>query len=196
MSRLPVAVSCLGDALRLYAPGMQAAAVRQPERVYAARLRPTLSALAERLGPEGAAAWVAAQLAQVFVDTSSRTADAAEAIESFSRTFAAEAAPYSLPELLLFFGRYRAGRYDSGYAAFDTRRIGLAFHREFLPERRLELARACRAAEQAEIEARRFTPPEGHTSLSWYRLLKARAAAGDASAEAALRPPGDRRNGK
>lgn len=168
---------------------MQAVAVSEPERAYMAACRPTLWAVAEQYGKAAAAAWTEAQITALFCASASRDARLVETIRPFAAAFAAEAAPYSLPELLLFFGRYRAGRYDSGYAAFDARRIGTAFRTEFLPHRALELAAIERRRLQEERERAAFTPPDGYTSLSWYEHLKRRAAAGDAEAQAALRAP-------
>ncbi len=173
---------------------MQSVAVSAPERAYMAAFRPTLHAVAEQYGQAAATAWTEAQITALFCASASRDTRMVETIRPSAAAFAAEAAPYSLPELLLFFGRYRAGRYDSSFSAFDARRIGTAFRTEFLPHRALELA----AIERRELRERReraeFTPPDGYTSLSWYEHLKRRAAAGDAEAKAALRPPKEARH--
>lgn len=42
---------------------------------------------------------------------------------------------------MLFFSRYKAGCYDNSYYAFDPRRIGIAFHKEFLQERNKAIAK-------------------------------------------------------
>ena len=168
---------------------MQAVAVAEPVRAYMAAYRPTLRAVAEQYGQAAATAWIEAQITALFCASASRDARLVETIRPFAAAFAAEAAPYSLPELLLFFGRYRAGRYDSSFAAFDARRIGTAFRTEFLPHRALELAAVERRRLREERERAAFTPPDGYTSLSWYKFLKRRAAAGDAEAKEALRAP-------
>lgn len=83
---------------------------------------------------------------------------------------------------MLFFARYKAGKYDNSYASFDAKRIGNAFFSEFIKERNRELDRITREQVQSEIEERRFTPPEGYTSFSWYQELKRRASEGDTEA--------------
>lgn len=83
---------------------------------------------------------------------------------------------------MLFFARYKAGRYDNSYSTFDTRRIGNAFFREFLPARQIELDRIIKQEKNQRIETQRFTPPQGYTSLSWYQELRQRADNGDTEA--------------
>lgn len=84
---------------------------------------------------------------------------------------------------MLFFARYKAGKYDNSFASFDARRIGNAFFKEFRSERNYELDAINRKRIQNEIENRRFTPPEGYSSLSWYNELKRRAESGDAESK-------------
>ena len=106
----------------------------------------------------------------------------ADGIRLFAASFAKETSIFKLSELMLFFARYKAGKYDNSYYSFDTRRIGNAFFKEFLPERQRELDRITKEEEQRKIEERRFTPPEGYSSLSWYNHLKERASKGDQEA--------------
>lgn len=87
---------------------------------------------------------------------------------------------------MLFFARYKAGKYDNSYASFDAKRIGNAFFSEFLKERNFELDRINKEQMQAEIEKRRFVPPEGYTSYSWYQEVKKRAMEGDVDAKELL----------
>jgi hypothetical protein len=83
---------------------------------------------------------------------------------------------------MLFFARYKAGKYDNSYASFDARRIGNAFFNEFRKERNNELDKINRERMQKEIEERRFTPPQGYSSYSWYQELRRRADEGDEEA--------------
>ena len=83
---------------------------------------------------------------------------------------------------MLFFARYKAGKYDNSYASFDAKRIGNAFFKEFVKERNIELDRITKEQTQKEIERRRFTPPEGYSSLSWNKELRRRASEGDVEA--------------
>lgn len=105
-----------------------------------------------------------------------------DGIKLFAASFSNEASTYKLSELMLFFARYKAGKYDNSYSSFDTRRIGNAFFKEFLPARQIELDRIIKQEEERRIESRRFTAPQGYTSLSWYQELKRRSENGDQEA--------------
>lgn len=97
---------------------------------------------------------------------------------------------YKLTELMLFFARYKAGKYDNSFSSFDARRIGNAFFKEFVPERNYELDAIHRRTVQEEIEKRRFVPPEGYSSLTLYNELKRRAESGDTEARRMISPCG------
>lgn len=165
--------------MAVYAPKLQAYAVANPERVYTARQRPTLGAVFEQLGREAAEAWVAVQLSQIFLTTGSRNMEAGEEINAFAHSFAAAAKPYTLPELQLFFGRYAAGRYDDSYSTFDARRVGMAFHNRFLPERAAEVDKYERLKAQRERERRRHKFPAGENAVSVNDRCIRQALAGD-----------------
>lgn len=159
-----------------------------PDRAYMASC-PTLAAY-DRLFGEGCAEdWICTQITVLFAASSSREKGLADGIRLFSSAFAAEVRQYKLSELMLFFARYKAGKYDNSYASFDAKRIGNAFFKEFLKERVYEIDRVERAKVQQQIEDRRFVAPEGHTSYSWYQELKKRALAGDKEAASQLKKP-------
>lgn len=147
---------------------------------------PTLLEVAELFGEEHACLWVRQQVMALYGASSNRDKGIADGLKIFAEVFAQEAKAYKLSELMLFFARYKAGRYDCSFASFDARRIGNAFFKEFLPERRHELDRLNRKNAQEEIERRNYAPPEGYSSLSWYRELKRRADAGDEEAKEML----------
>ena len=70
-------------------------------------------------------------------------------IKQFASLLAADVRHYKLSEIMLFFSRFAVGRYGgNSWQSFDLRRIGIAFHQEFLPERNLELARIEREQQQ------------------------------------------------
>ena len=125
----------------------------------------------------------------LFGASSSREKGNADGIHVFCEAFAAQVNGFKLSELMLFFARYKAGRYDNSYASFDARRIGNAFFKEFIPERNNELDRISREEERMRIERSRFTPPQGYSSLSWYQELKRRAESGDGEAKKLLMRP-------
>lgn len=159
-----------------------------PDRAYMASC-PTLAAY-DRLYGEGCAEdWVCMQITVLFAASSSREKGLVDGIRLFASAFAGEVRQYKLSELMLFFARYKAGKYDNSYASFDAKRIGNAFFKEFLKERVYEIDKCERAKVQQEIEQRRFTPPEGYTSYTWYQELKRRAQAGDTEAAAILNNP-------
>ena len=113
----------------------------------------------------------------------------ADGIKTFSDSFVSVVDGFKLSELMLFFARYKAGCYDNSFSTFDTKRIGNAFRKEFIPERNRELDRAERKRQMEAVERRRFVPPAGYSSLSWYRHVKKLADAGDEEAIALLKSP-------
>ena len=173
---------------RTFSPTHWGYTLSNPERAYMASC-PTLAAF-DRLYGEGCAEdWVCTQITVLFAASSSREKGLADGIRLFSSAFAAEVRQYKLSELMLFFARYKSGKYDNSYASFDAKRIGNAFFKEFLKERVYEIDRAERARVQQQIEERRFVAPEGYTSFTWYQELKRRAQAGDKEAAAQLEKP-------
>lgn len=119
------------------------------------RLCPALGALDDLYATRGAAAtWVQTQVTAMYVASGSRDATMANAITVFSENFANVAATYKLTELMLFFSRYAAGMYDDSYTTFSARRIGVAFHKEFLPQRDQVIAKI-----ERENGARKVTIP-------------------------------------
>lgn len=126
--------------------------------------------------------WIETQVSGIFGSSSNKEKGVVDGIRIFCQSFAAETKMFKLSELMLFFARYKAGRYDNSFSSFDSRRIGIAFFKEFLPERNIELDVINRKLMQAKIEHRMFTPPDGYTSLTWYNELKKRAANGNKDA--------------
>lgn len=127
--------------------------------------------------------WIDIQVSGIFGASNSKEKGVADGIRIFCQSFASQVKAYKLSELMLFFARYKAGKYDNSFASFDARRIGNAFFKEFRSERNYELDAINRKRIQNEIENRRFTPPEGYSSLSWYNELKRRAESGDAESK-------------
>lgn len=162
--------------------------INHAERAYQAAC-PTVSDYSEKFGIEYASLWIHAHILALYGSSSNRDKNVADGIKLFCDSFAAQVKGYKLSELMLFFARYKSGRYDNSYSSFDARRIGNAFFKEFLPERNRELDAISRHAEQMRIEQRRFVPPQGYSSLSWYNELKRRAALGDEAAIKKLTMP-------
>lgn len=156
-----------------------------PGRAYLADT-PTLRQYDAVYGDGSSAFWLEMHVVALFGSSSNRETGVVDGIRSFCQSFASNAGYCKLSELMLFFARYKAGRYDNSYSSFDARRIGNAFFREFIPERNLELDRIMRKVVQDEIEKMRFVPPSGYTSLSLYLELKSRAESGDEEARRIL----------
>lgn len=143
---------------------------------------PTLVAYEQIYGEGVSADWIRIQVLTLFGASNCKDIGVADGIKLFAQSFAQEVKTYKLSELMLFFARYKAGKYDNSYASFDARRIGNAFFNEFRKERNNELDKINRERMQKEIEERRFTPPQGYSSYSWYQELRRRADEGDEEA--------------
>lgn len=164
-----------------YSPNNWAYTVASPEKAYTANC-PTLLLYDRLYGENSSYRWIKIQVLALFGSSSNKEKGVADGISIFTSSFAAQLGGYKLSELMLFFARYKAGRYDNSYSSFDSRRIGNAFFKEFIPERNMELDKINREKVQQEIEQRRFTPPQGYSSYSWYLELRKRAANGDVNA--------------
>ena len=181
------------DVEKQFSPVYWGYTAQNPERAYLADC-PTLGQYGELYGQDYPGDWIYLQILALYGSSTSRDKGISDGIYLFSTAFAAEVRQYKLSELMLFFSRYKAGRYDNSYASFDAKRIGNAFFKEFLKERVHEIDRAERARVQQQIEQRRFTPPEGHSSYSWYQELRNRASLGDTEAAAMLLNPDNKNN--
>jgi hypothetical protein len=164
---------------RVFSPNNWGYAAGNVTRAYAAQC-PTLSQYAERFGHQCAADWVRIQMLALYGSSSSASKGVADGIPLFCASFAAEAGSYKLSELMVFFARYKAGRYDKSFATFDCRRIGNAFFREFLPDRTEELYRIEMGRKRSErlAEEQRMAQscmadiPEGYNSFTWFLHCK------------------------
>ena len=157
-------------------------AISNPSKAYLADC-PTLQDYDKTYGEGCGAQWVHTQMMALFGLSSSKDASVAKGMMLFAASFANEVKTYKVSELLLFFARYAAGKYDSSYSTFDMKRIGNAFFSQFVKERAIEIDKAIRENEAIEREKQTFTPPKGYTSWSWYQELKKRAEAGDIDAK-------------
>ena len=157
-------------------------ALSNPDKAYTADC-PTLHHIDAMYGESMSAKWVHAQVLALFGASSCKDEEIAKGISVFSKAFAGEVRNFKISEIMLFFARYQAGKYDDSYASFDLKRIGSAFWTKFLKERNYELDRIQRELNKEESDRNRFTPPEGYTSWSWYQELKLRAEKGDKDAQ-------------
>lgn len=169
------------DIERQFSPNNWGYVLSCPEKAYLADC-PTLISYENTYGENLSADWVRLQVLTLYGASNCKDIGVVDGIKLFSQTFAQEVKTFKLSELMLFFARYKAGKYDNSYASFDAKRIGNAFFKEFVKERNIELDRITKEQTQKEIERRRFTPPEGYSSLSWYKELRRRASEGDIEA--------------
>nr|WP_302830087.1 hypothetical protein [uncultured Bacteroides sp.] len=161
-----------------YSPTFWGYTMSKPERAYFAQC-PTLRKFDELYGDGSASDWIYIQVVALYGASSNKDKELAKSISIFSEAFAAETKQYKLSELMLFFGRYKAGRYDNSFQTFDTKRIGNAFFHEFLPQRSKEIGMFSQWKEEEESLKRRELPegyviPEGFNSLTWYQERKRR----------------------
>lgn len=161
-----------GDVELMFNPKHWEYALKKPYRAYMANC-PTLSSYDMMYGEGASADWIYIQVMAIFGSSSNKDKEQVDAIGLFASSFAQEVKAYKLSELMLFFGRYKAGRYDNSYSTFDTKRIGNAFFKEFLPQRAAEIDVAEREKTTEESLKRRdlpegYTIPEGYNSYTWY----------------------------
>lgn len=157
---------------RAYNPVHWGYTANNPQKAYQAAC-PTLMEYDSAYGHGEAANWIDIQVSALFGASSKSDKTLADSIGIFANTFAAEVRTYKLSELMLFFARYKAGVYDNSYATFDTRRIGNAFFKEFLPQRAQELAALeRRQTTENYLQSRElpkdYTVPEGYNPWTWY----------------------------
>lgn len=164
-----------------FSPSNWAYTIANTDKAYKADC-PTLNDCEKIYGEGISGEWVRLQVLALYGSSNCKDMGIADGIKLFSYSFANEVKNFKLSELMLFFARYKAGKYDNSYSSFDSKRIGNAFFSEFLKERSFELDKITRTEMQEEIEKRRFIPPPGYSSLSWYRELKHRASNGDTEA--------------
>lgn len=173
------------DIERQFSPANWGYALQNPSRAYQADC-PTLLDYGRLYGENYPADWIYLHVLALYGSSGNKEKGVADGIPMFSQAFAASVKHFKMSELMLFFARYKAGVYDNSYASFDARRLGNAFHKEFLPQREKELEKIERERNRQEIEERRYTAPEGESSLSVFRKLKELALTGDKDALAQL----------
>lgn len=140
-----------------------------PEKAYKA-VCPTVSELDELYGSGSSSYWINVQITALFGSSSNRDVELICGIKLFSDSFASQVGIYKLSELMLFFSRYKAGTYDNSYSTFDTRRIGGAFFKEFLPQRLSELTRIQREDYNRDIQEKKEQWKK--TSVTYEEYLK------------------------
>lgn len=163
--------SCLSKLMQNYSPANWHYLSQIGDKVYL-RECAALGALNTLYDNAGAAqSWLEIQITGMFLSSASDNEVLTEGIRLFVDNFTAIASSYKLTELMLFFSRYKAGRYDNSYVSFDPRRIGLAFNKEFLPERNRAIARIEALQNTTNAGKDWYDPAKngGRSSLEHYR---------------------------
>ena len=158
---------------RQFSPNNWGYAALNPEKAYAADC-PTLLAYESLYGEGNSSDWIQIQILALYGSSSNKDKGVADGIRIFSQSFASQVGTFKLSELMLFFARYKAGKYDNSYTTFDTKRIGNAFFSGFVPERIGELGMIERKKSTEESLSRRELPkgyviPEGYNPYTWYK---------------------------
>lgn len=181
------------DIERVFSPQNWGYTSKNSEKAYYADC-PTLQKYDEFYGEGNAEFWIYGQVIALFGSSSSKDAGVVDGITIFAQSFASQVKIYKLSELMLFFARYKAGRYDNSFSQFDARRIGNAFFKEFIPERSKEIESYERKRKNEEVLTRRELPqgyiiPDGYNTYTWYKEILKRADSGDEEAISLLKKP-------
>ena len=181
------------DIERVFSPSNWGYTAQNSTKAYFADC-PTLQKFDEVYGEGNGEFWVYSQVMALFGSSSSKDVGVVDGIKIFSQSFAPQVRLYKLSELMLFFARYKAGRYDNSFSHFDARRIGNAFFKEFIPERSREIDYCEKRRLNNEVLARRELPPgyeipSGYNTYTWYLETKKRAENGDLDAIERLKKP-------
>lgn len=164
-------------------PSVQAQAAANPLRCYTSQA-PTLAAAARVWGSHIPIAWLQAQLRDLATYAGSLDKLTAEQSRGAAEAILAGYPSLRASELLLFFARFKAGRYGRFYGPVDPLAITTGL-RDFVRQRATEIAQLELQAAQADREA----PRSGTVTRDQYLALKRRAEAGDPVAIEALKPP-------
>lgn len=166
------------------------AAARLPnniEKVYTSDA-PTIGLVSEAYGRCSALDWINIQLHSIDLFTQVKNDLGENARKELAELILSHYGFLKLPEFMLFVARFKLGLYGKFYGSFDPIAFCEAI-KKFRTDRNIELERIRINSLKQEVEAREFIPPDGYTSLSWYKELQERARNGDADAIEELKPP-------
>lgn len=171
-----------------FSPAKWDYAIANAEKAYLADSM-TLNEWNKECGEDTGKTWMRIQVKALLASSSSKDADLINSVNVFADTFAEcpIVKNLKLSELLLFFARYKTGRYDSSYSYFDTRRIGNAFYKEFMKERMQELSAIEYRENQKRIAEMMEEAKKTSVTREEYLQIKERAKAGDADALSLLK---------
>lgn len=148
---------------------------------------PTLNDVRIAYGENTASVWLIPQLTNLSEFCGCKEKMNGKQIEECAIVIATEFSYLKISEIMLFFFRFKSGKYGRFYGAVDPLVITESL-RKFLNERSEYIASFEHENRMAHCERNRFIPPKGHTSLSWYNELKSRAKSGDEEAIELITP--------
>lgn len=160
---------CRSEFMEKVNPTTQAAFLRRPELSVTGDY-PTLRALNDEYGASFAEQWLLPQIADLSLFTGAKNLDKRKQME-LAQTMAAEYYYLKVTEFLLFFARFKSGRYGRFYGAVDPMVITCAL-REFVSERNDIIART--EQERREREEREYR--EAHPPISYDEYLRRKEA--------------------
>lgn len=171
--------------LNQYSPAIQANAARNPERCYFGNA-PTLAAVAQEYGFKTASKFVFAQVANLvrFFGSRMQKQVVDSALRELADVITTEYYFLNAAEILLFFHRFKAGKYGKMYGDFDPLAVTTGL-REFVKERAAEHVKRERimiVKERAAHERRTDT-----VTYEQYKQIKHRAENGDKEAAEMLK---------
>jgi hypothetical protein len=138
-------------------PSTQAAFARQPETAVMGEY-PTLRAVNEAYGPTFSEQWLYVEIADMSLFVGAKNLDKRQQMQ-LAQVIATEYRHLKVTELLLFFHRFKTGRYGHFYGSVDPMVITCAL-RTFIAERNELIARyEQQRREQEEEEYRKNHPP-------------------------------------
>lgn len=167
--------------LKRFNPDNAYLCARNTDKVYLSKA-PTLSECAEVYGEDLAHSWLEIQLFNLSEYAGNDKKPDLSQIKEAARSIAACYYFLTLPEMLLFFVRFKAGQYGKFYGAIDFLTVSEAIKTKFLPERRAEAEAAERRKKKEEAEAYEKEHRAIVCTRDEYEMLKRRAAQGDAAA--------------
>lgn len=171
--------------LEAYNPDLQPRCASHPAKCFLGTA-PTLRTVGQAYGTGVSEMWLEIQLKDLARYAGSLNKLDETQSEQTARAIIAGYPQLNVAELMLFFQRFKAGKYGKFYGAVDPLTITTAL-REFSKQRIAEIT----AIELAQRNAELQKPRKGITYKE-YQALKARAEAGDYEAQQRLLPPEQR----
>jgi len=167
--------------LKTFDPRLQINAGHNPEQAILSEKAPMLVVLKKAYGDNFPVMWLMQQILELVVYSNSKGTLSDYQAEFLANAIATEYYYLKVSEVLLFFYRFKCGKYGHFYGVVDPMRITIALG-EFVKERNNFLEREERARERAKEEAgysdkvspeewcRQVGLPECHSVLEVYRM--------------------------